>query len=789
MKLRKKIIIFISLVATLGISATYLLLHVILLNRFEKLDEAQLQRNLNKAVASYHRELQGMTTGLLNYTVRDETYRFMESAAAPGSARSGSTEPAFIRSSLDPATYPMDHFDMIALLDLNGQPRYGGSYDLPSAKVTPLTQEQLTLIKLINNRLPVPTTAEESTSGFVNLDEGPMLITLTPILNSSTDKPVIGTALAGRMLHHEVTQIWEDSLSSMDMSRISSPLLEGSGGKQIWTSPPSGGEMSIHTVLNDLFDDPGMILSLKEPRQLYNSGLKSLATFRLFYFISMLLLLTASLLFVNRFILGRMSSLVRNIRAIGSSKDLSIRIPSSGQDEFSEVEVEFNRMIDSLEQTHDELRQQSMLDPLTRLPNRSLFFDKLNEAIAAVKGSDRMIVLVFIDLDHFKTVNDTLGHDFGDAILKETAFRLTQVVGTHDVVSRLGGDEFTILLYEVPGADSIAQQLSRIQEALSMPHHIKGHLLYNTASIGISIYPQNGEDADYLVKQADLAMFHVKETGRNNIFQYSEDLEAGIRRKKVLAQQLLSAAAGNEFELHYQPILGAGPLHVSKVEALLRWNSPSYGNISPAEFIPLAESSGSIVGIGSWVLRQVCSDMREFRSRGLELTAAVNISALQLMQPGLLELLLDLLQEYDLPASSLELEITESVLVSGDNIFLSLQHLRARGFRISLDDFGTGFSSLSYLRRFPVDVIKIDRSFVSEMLQDAQGDVLVKAIIELSHNLGLRVVSEGIEHKEQFDRLRALGSDELQGYYISRPLQARALYSFLEQEHYYTGHK
>jgi diguanylate cyclase (GGDEF)-like protein len=428
-----------------------------------------------------------------------------------------------------------------------------------------------------------------------------------------------------------------------------------------------------------------------------------------------------------------------------------------------------------------------MLDPLTRLPNRSLFFDKLNEAIAAVKGSERQIVLVFIDLDHFKTVNDTLGHDFGDAILKETAFRITQVVGKHDVVSRLGGDEFTILLYDVPDEGSIARQLSRIQEALSMPHRIKGHLLYNTASIGISIYPQNGEDADYLVKQADLAMFHVKETGRNNIFQYSEDLEAGIRRKKVLAQQLLSAAAGNEFEVHYQPILRTGQLQVSKVEALLRWTSPAYGNISPAEFIPLAESSGSIVGIGSWVLRQVCSDMRDFRSRGLELTAAVNISALQLMQPGLLELLLELLDEYELPASSLELEITESVLVSGDGIFLSLQQLRAHGFRISLDDFGTGFSSLSYLRRFPVDVIKIDRSFISEMSREAQGDVLVKAIIELSHNLGLRVVSEGIEHREQFDMLRELGSDELQGYYISRPLQAQALYSFLEQGNYYTG--
>lgn len=788
MKLRKKIIIFISLVAVMGIGVTYLLLHLILLNRFEKLDDAQLQRDLGRAVASYNEELQNMRTGLLNYTVRDETYRFIENANIPGSAYAGDSD--FIRSNFNINTYEINRFDMIALLDVNGRPQYGGSYDSAIGKVTPLTAEQLALIKLINSRLPAFKETEESRSGFVTLGNGPMLITCTPIVNSSKDKPVIGMALAGRMLHQEeITHIWEDTLSSIKISRVTSAQLEDSRGQQIWTGRVLDGMMSIHTVVNDLFDDPGIIISLKEPRQLYNSGMKSIDTFRMFYFLFMLLLLALSMLFVNRFILGRISALVRNIRAIGSSQDLSIRIPVSGQDEFSELEVEFNRMIDSLEQAQNELRQQSMLDPLTQLPNRSFFFAKLNEAIAAVKGSSRQIVLVFIDLDHFKTVNDTLGHDFGDAILKETAFRLSQVVGKHDVVSRLGGDEFTILLYDVPDEGSIAAQLSQIQEALSMPHHIKGHLLYNTASIGISIYPQNGEDADYLVKQADLAMFHVKETGRNNIFQYSEDLEAGIRRRKVLAQQLLSAAAAGEFEIHYQPILGAGSLQVSKVEALLRWTSPSYGNVSPAEFIPLAESSGSIVGIGGWVLRQVCSDMREFRSRGLTLTTAVNISAMQLMQPGLLELLLGLLHEYELPASSLELEITESVLVSGDSIFRSLQELRSYGFRISLDDFGTGFSSLSYLRRFPVDVIKIDRSFVSEMSPAPQGDVLVKAIIELSHSLGLRVVSEGIEREEQFDMLRALGSDELQGYYITRPLRVTALYSFLAQENYLPGSK
>lgn len=789
MKLRKKIMIFISVAGMLGIGTTYLLLHLLMPNRFEKLDEAALQDKLEDTVSSYQNELLNMKAGLLNYSLRDETYRFMESEGS--NTDMAASDDAFIRSNFTPTTYEINHFDVLALLDQSGEPLYGGMYDSNLGNVTPLTAELRTLCQLINSRLPALANAEDSRSGIVILDKGPMLITLVPILNNNKDMPVAGTAIAGRMLEQqEASQLQDAASSGIQIARVTSGMLAQSQGKSVWMSPPSGKSMSIHTVMNDLFGNPGVVITLTQPRQIYESGAKALHSFRLLFFIVTVLLIVFSLIFVNRYIVGRMSSLIRNIRAIGNSKDLSIRINSTGRDEFSDVEREFNRMMNSLEQAQEVLHQQAMLDPLTQLPNRSLFFAKLNAAIAAVKGSGRQFVLVFIDLDHFKTVNDTLGHDYGDAMLKETALRISKAVGKHDVVSRLGGDEFTILLSDIPDSSAINAQLSRIRDALSMPHHIQGHLLYNTASIGISIYPQHGEDADYLVKQADLAMFHVKETGRNNIFHYSEDLENSIRRKKVLSQHLLSAAANQEFEVHYQPIVCTEDLQVRKVEALLRWNNPAYGSVSPEEFIPLAESSGSIVGIGSWVLQQVCADVRRFREDGLILSAAVNISALQLMQPGLLELLLELLREYELPPSSLELEITESVLISGDEIFQSVQQLRAHGFRISLDDFGTGFSSLSYLRRFPVDVIKIDRSFVAEMMTpEPQGDVLVRTIIELSHKLGLRVVSEGIELQEQFDMLRHLGSDELQGYYISKPIKAREITKFLTAENSFWSKK
>lgn len=780
MKLSRKIIIFVCVVALFGLGVTYLLLHFILLNRFEQLDEAALRSKLDNVVSSYRSELQMMRTGLLKYSTWDDTYQFMQPEAPDDPAASDRQD--YLDSNFSPFTYEINQFDMAALLDNSGELRYGSVYDPDTRAVSALTPEYTALFKRIQDRLPGLTETAESRSGIVLLDDGPMLITVAPILNNSGDQPVIGTAVAGRMLRqNEITRIWEETQSSLQMTVINSAVLAESNGQTTWMSSDTGQMMSIHTVVNDLFGNPAIEMTLKQPREIYESGLKSIVSFRKFFLAWTLLMSIASLVFVKRSILRRMSSLVRNIRAISSSKDLSIRVRSSGNDEFSEVEHEFNRMIGSLQQAQKELQLQSMLDPLTQLPNRSLFFTRLNEAIASVKDTGRQIVLVFIDLDHFKTVNDTLGHDFGDAMLRETALRISRVIGKHDVVSRLGGDEFTILLADAPDSDSMNVQLSRIQEALSLPHRIQGHLLYNTASIGVSVYPQNGEDADYLVKQADLAMFHVKESGRNSILQYSEELEESIRRRKVLSQQLLSAAINDEFEIHYQPILGSDSLKVAKLEALLRWTSPTYGPISPAEFIPLAETSGSIISIGSWVLRQVCSDLSRFRTGGLELKAAVNISAVQLMQPGLTELLLALLAEYQLPSSSLELEITESVLVSGDHILSSLQELRSHGLYISLDDFGTGFSSLSYLRRFPVDVIKIDRSFISEMTLEPQGDVLVKAIIELSHNLGLKVVAEGIELKEQFDLLRMLGSDELQGYYISRPVQAVNIHSFLSQ--------
>ncbi|KUP21648.1 CHASE4 domain-containing protein [Paenibacillus sp. DMB5] len=390
MKLSRKIIIFICVVALFGLGVTYLLLHFILLNRFEKLDEAALQSKLDNVVATYQSELQMLKTGLRKYSTWDDTYRFMqpeEPEQMPAVDRQ-----AYLDSNFSPVTYEINHFDMTALLDNSGQLRYGGVYNPDTGTVSALTPEYLTLFNLIRSKLSVPAGEEANRSGIVLLDNSPMLITLAPIVNNSGDLPVIGTAVAGRLLRQEeIVRMREETQSSLQMKVIDSAAPAAGRGQTVWMTSDPGGMRSIHAVVNDLFGNPAIEMILQHPREIYDSGLKAIISFRKFFLAWTLLMCIISLIFVKRSILGRMTALVRNIRAIGSSKDLSIRINSSGSDEFSEVEQEFNRMIDSLQQAQEELQLQSMLDPLTQLPNRSLFFTKLNEAIASDQntGADR----------------------------------------------------------------------------------------------------------------------------------------------------------------------------------------------------------------------------------------------------------------------------------------------------------------------------------------------------------------------------------------------------------------
>ena len=409
-------------------------------------------------------------------------------------------------------------------------------------------------------------------------------------------------------------------------------------------------------------------------------------------------------------------------------------------------------------------------DALTNLPNRTLFRERLERALRQARRGDQLSVLC-LDLDHFKNINDSLGHPVGDALLKEVARRLGECLSEDDTVARLGGDEFAIVQF-CRGCDpTISSALaSRLVESVSAPYDIAGHQLVIGVSIGVSLAPDDGKNPDELLKKADLALYRAKADGRGTYRFFETGMDARAQARRLLELDLRAAVRREEFEVHYQPIVDIAGDRTVAFEALVRWNHPERGRIVPSDFIPLAEETGLIVPLGEWVLRRACAEAAGWSD---PVVIAVNLSPVQFKSSNLTATVLAALKASGLPASRLELEITESVLLQNSETTLAILHeLRAQGVRISLDDFGTGYSSLSYLRSFPFDKIKIDRSFVQELASREDSMAIVRAVAGLGRSLGIVTTAEGVETKEQLDLLRREGCTQAQGYLFSPPRPA-----------------
>jgi len=420
-------------------------------------------------------------------------------------------------------------------------------------------------------------------------------------------------------------------------------------------------------------------------------------------------------------------------------------------------------------------------DPLTELPNRVLARDRAEVAMAFAERSGHRVALLFLDLDHFKTVNDSLGHTTGDALLRAVSARLRSCVRDTDTISRQGGDEFLIVLPEVSDADAITAAASKVLGCMSGPFAIEGQELGASVSAGVAVYPDDGTDFDTLLKKADTAMYHAKEAGRNTYRFFTEQMNVDAVEHLRLQGGLRRALENGEFLLHYQPQIELATGRTIGAEALIRWNHPEMGLISPARFIPIAESSGMIVAIGSWVLQEACGQAVSWGSAGFpNLVVAVNLSAMQFKRGDLQHTVVGVLNETGLDPSRLELELTESILIGNTELVLeTVRRLKAIGIKLSLDDFGTGYSSLSYLKRFPLDKLKIDQSFVRDMIRDADNAAIVRAIIQLARSLNLRTIAEGVEDEHVVDHLRLLHCDEAQGYHFARPMPADEFLAYL----------
>jgi len=491
-------------------------------------------------------------------------------------------------------------------------------------------------------------------------------------------------------------------------------------------------------------------------------------------------------------------------RKVSNSGNYAIRVPHYAEEEIASLARSFNQMLETIEVNQAErnranealqlnkkrleravkdLQYLANYDSLTQLPNRALCMDRIKYALKRASRTDTIVALLFLDLDHFKDVNDSLGHAVGDQLLKSTSERLLDKIRNEDTLARLGGDEFVIILNELHDTQDVISIVEKIVSSFEVPFKLSHYEVNTTVSVGVCMYPNDGSDVDSLMKAADAAMYKAKDVGRNTYEFYEAELNQLAIRRHQLGNELRQAIKNQELSLVFQPQFNLTENRVTGAEVLLRWTHPVLGNISPAEFVPVAENTGLIKEIGNWVLENACKTIAENRAHGVEVRLAVNLSALQFRQNDLPEHIGATLQKHSVPPRLLEVEIVESMLMRDVSQAIDiLERIKEMQIRIAIDDFGTGYSSLSYLRRFPLDALKIDRSFIDEVVVDPDDTAITLAIISMAKSLRLEVIAEGVETLEQLEFLAKNKCDDIQGYYFSKPLPHPEFLAFMKQE-------
>ena len=550
-------------------------------------------------------------------------------------------------------------------------------------------------------------------------------------------------------------------------------------------------------------------MTIVRTRMLRYAGISSLV---LLACLLVAFLISASL---QRWITDPILHLAETARRITSQRNFTLRAKREGNDEIGACVDSFNQMLSEIQNRDNELEEhrnnlsdlvarrtaellrannelsdakkraesavekmtyQAYHDPLTNLPNRALLSDRLEHALERAHREHRKLAVLFLDLDRFKVINDSLGHALGDMLLCAVADRLKRCVRSEDTIARLGGDEFMVLLDGITHVQDAARVAEKIIEKLSQPVVCEGHELPVTTSIGISIFPEDGEDSDTLMKNADASMYRAKEAGRNSYIFYRADMNASMHQRLTMETALRKALENGEFELHYQPKVETRSEEIVAVEALVRWQRPGHGMVGPDEFINLAEETGLIVPLGEWVLDEACRQASAWQQNGLVLSVAVNISTRQLTSTAIIDRIDAALRTHALSPALIELEVTESsAMQNTQSAAMTLHELREMGIKLAIDDFGTGYSSLAYLSQLPIDSLKIDRSFVRNIPHNQTDNSIAAAIIAMAHNLRLNVVAEGVETREQFEFLRGLDCDYMQGYLFGRPQTADEL--------------
>lgn len=538
----------------------------------------------------------------------------------------------------------------------------------------------------------------------------------------------------------------------------------------------------FYTGIRVPLEEGSLLITAKmQKAKLSDALLESRKTLLMTLTLIALITLIVSYFILNRMISVPLKNLLEGIGVI-SRGDYSHQIRQKSMDELGLISMEFNEMASKISKRERELDELAHHDALTQMPNRMMFQKGLDAAISRAARLNSKLAVFFLDLDDFKVINDTLGHDVGDKLLVEVSKRLFTVMRNNDLLARIGGDEFNILVEDLESeivAEEIAQ---KIINEMKMFFEVDGEKMYITCSIGISIYPNDGKESVSLLKDADLAMYHAKESGRNRYHFFSKELEASLKQRTLILKELKRALVKNEFKLFYQPKFSFKDGSVCAAEALIRWENKKLGLMMPSQFISLAEESGKIIEIGAWVINQACKDFALWKKMGLDIEqVSVNVSNVQFAKDNIPMVIQKALKKTKIPAQSLEIEMTESYIHDNSNNAINvLKEIRALGVDLAIDDFGTGYSSMSYLKRLPLSRLKIDKSFIDDIPYDSDDVEITKIIIALAKVMRLSITAEGVETIEQMQFLKELECDEGQGYFCSKPLPVKKFIALLQ---------